>query len=180
MFYRVALQKVPSGLWRWESPVITSVVLLFQILEKYRSIPRSHLRVFFASSVECLDQMLDREMKGLASGSIHVDHLLQGRWRTSQSRSRLDLRQFESELRTHNSVGVLETSTGGELSLHGKRRSTLQEGSMEILDRRRLEVERGTPGDHDTLYTLALPNSLPQVLAWINLLARVQDGALQP
>src|SRR5215467_11818048 len=121
MLYRVALQKVPSGLWRWESPVITSVDVLFQILEKYRSIPRSHLRVFFASSVECLDQMLDREMKGLASDSIHVDHLLQGRRRTSQSISQRELRQFESELGTRESVRMGATSTIREPSRHEKR-----------------------------------------------------------
>jgi hypothetical protein len=72
MVYRVALQKVPSGLWRWESPVIVSVEELLRFLGLYRSIPRSQMRVFVASSVEGLDLLLDREAKGLASSSIPV------------------------------------------------------------------------------------------------------------
>jgi hypothetical protein len=128
MFYRVALQKVPSGVWRWESPVIASVEVLFRILGMYRSIPRSLLRVFFASSVEGLDLMLDCETKGLASNSIPVDHLLPGRCSTSQSISQLEMRQFESELRTRQSLGMGATSIGGETSLYEKRRSPPSEG----------------------------------------------------
>jgi hypothetical protein len=51
---------------------------------------------------------------------------------------------------------------------------------MDVLDRRRLEVELGTPGDHDTRYTFTLPPSLPQVLAWMKLLAKVQEGEFLP
>ncbi len=51
---------------------------------------------------------------------------------------------------------------------------------MSLLERRRGELERGTGGDHDSPYTLTLPASMPQVLAWMKLLARVQNGALQP
>jgi hypothetical protein len=40
---------------------------------------------------------------------------------------------------------------------------------MDVLDRRRLEVELGTPGDHDTLYLFTLPTSLPQIHAWTKL-----------
>jgi hypothetical protein len=180
MFYRLASQKDPSALWTWESRVIASLEVLFRILGMYRSMSRDHLCVFFASSVEGLDLLLDRETKGLASNSIPVEHLLQGRWSTNQCISQPELRQFESQLRTGNSVGMVETSTIGEQFLHEKRRSTTPEGSMDVLDRRRLEVELGTPGDHDTHYTFTLPISLPQILAWMKLLARVQDGALQP
>jgi hypothetical protein len=105
MLYRVALQKFPSGLWRWESPVIASVEGLLRLLGMYRSIPRSQLRVFFASSVEGLDLLLDREAKGLASSSISVEQLLPGRWRTSHSLNQLELRQFESALGTCESTG---------------------------------------------------------------------------
>jgi len=42
--------------------------------------------------------------------------------------------------------------------------------SMSSLDMRRIEVERGTGGDHDLPYTFALPPSWPQVLAWMKLL----------
>jgi hypothetical protein len=180
MFYRLAIQKDPSALWKWESRVIASLDVLFRILWMYRSTPRSYLRVFFSSSIECLDLMLDCETKGLASDSIPVEQLLQGRWSTSQIISQLELRQFESELRTRTSEGMVETSTVGEQSLHEKRSRPSLEGSMDVLDRRRLEVEFGTPHDHDTLYTFTLPTSLPQVHAWMKLLAKVQDGELLP
>jgi hypothetical protein len=180
MFYRLASRKDPSALWKWESRVIASREVLSRILWMYRSLPQSQLRVFFSSSVEGLDLLLDRENTGLASDSIPVEHLLHGRWSTSQSISQLELRQFESELRTRNSVGMVETTTVGEPSLPEKRRSPLPAGRRDVLDRRRLEVELGTPGDHDTRYMFTLPTFLPQVLAWMKLLAKVQDGALQP
>jgi hypothetical protein len=180
MFYRVAIQEDPSALWKWESRVIASREVLLRVLGMYRSMPRSHLRVFFSSSVEGLDVMLDREKKGLASNCLPFDHLLQGRWSTSQSISQLEMRQFESEPRIRENVGMGETSTVGEPSVHEKRPSPPAAGSRDVLDSRRLELELGTPGDHDSLYTFTLPTSLPQVLAWMKLRAQVQEGAFQP
>jgi hypothetical protein len=180
MYYRVAMQKDPSALWKWESRVIASLEVLLRVLGMYRSMPRDHLRVFFSSSVEGLDLLLDREKQGLVSNSIPVEQLLQGRGSTSQSINQLEMRQFESEPRTCESVGMLATPTAGEQSLHEKKRSTPAVGSLDVLDRRRLEIELGTPGEHDTLYTFTFPTSLSQILAWMKLQAKVQDGALQP
>ena len=56
----------------------------------------------------------------------------------------------------------------------------LQQGHMVAVDVRRLELELGTQGDHDCPYTFMLPNNMPQVLAWMKLLARVHDGELKP
>ena len=176
MFYRVAMQEDPSALWKWESRVITSREVLVRVLGMYRSMPRDHLRVFFSSSIEGLDLLLDREKNGLASNSIPVDQFLQER----RSISQLELRQFGSEPRIRKNEGMVETSTVGEPSVHEMSRSTLPAGSMDVLDRRRLELELGTPGDHDTRYTFTLPTALPQVLAWMKLLAKVQGGQLQP
>jgi hypothetical protein len=52
--------------------------------------------------------------------------------------------------------------------------------SIRVLESWREELERGSGGDHDLLYTFALPTTWPQVLAWIKLLAKVQTGELQP
>jgi hypothetical protein len=176
MFYRVAMQEDPSALWKWESRVITSREVLVRVLGMYRSMPRDHLRVFCSSSIEGLDLLLDREKNGLASNSIPVDQFLQER----RSISQLELRQFASEPRIRKNEGMVETSTVGEPSVHEMSRSTLPAGSMDVLDRRRLELELGTLGDHDTRYTFTLPTALPQVLAWMKLLAKVQGGQLQP
>jgi len=50
---------------------------------------------------------------------------------------------------------------------------------MSPLAKRREEIERGASGDHDLPYQFALPTSMPQVLAWVKLPARVQQGDLQ-
>jgi hypothetical protein len=44
---------------------------------------------------------------------------------------------------------------------------------------RRLEIELGSGGDHDSPYTLSLPSSGPQVLTWTQLLARHERGELK-
>ena len=56
---------------------------------------------------------------------------------------------------------------------------SLNEGSMYMLERRRLDLELGPGGDHDVSYTFALPVWMPQVLAWTRLLAQVQRGELE-
>jgi hypothetical protein len=58
--------------------------------------------------------------------------------------------------------------------------SALEGRSMSALERRREELERGPGADHDLPYQFSLPLSLPQVLAWMRLLAKVHCGVLQP
>jgi hypothetical protein len=180
VYYRLASRRDASSCWEWESRMIASLDILFRVLWMYRSVPQDRLRVFFSSSVACLDLMLDRENKGLASNSIPVAHLLHGRWHTNQSISQFEMKEFESALRTNASVWMGETSTIREQDLPEKWSSTPSDGRMDVLDRRRLEIELGTPGDHDTLYTFSLPTFLPQTLAWLKLLARRHHEELQP
>jgi hypothetical protein len=47
---------------------------------------------------------------------------------------------------------------------------------MSPLDKRREDLERGAGGDHDLPHRFTLPTSMPQVLAWVKMLARVQQG----
>jgi hypothetical protein len=58
--------------------------------------------------------------------------------------------------------------------------SALERRGMSALERRREELESGSGGDQDLPYRFSLPISLPQVLAWINLRERVQQGELHP
>ncbi len=51
---------------------------------------------------------------------------------------------------------------------------------MSSVEMRRLEVELGPVGDHNSAYTFTLPTYSPQVLAWMKLLARVERGELEP
>jgi len=45
---------------------------------------------------------------------------------------------------------------------------------------RRLEMELGSGGDHDLLYTWSAPTSRSEVLAWTKLLAGRERGELEP
>ena len=57
---------------------------------------------------------------------------------------------------------------------------TTESPGKRMLDQKRLEIELGPEGDHDVPYSFALPVSMPQVLVWMRLLARVQRGELVP
>lgn len=52
--------------------------------------------------------------------------------------------------------------------------------SANWLEMRRLEVELGPAGDHDTPYRFTLPTFMPQTLAWMQLLVKVHSGELEP
>jgi hypothetical protein len=56
----------------------------------------------------------------------------------------------------------------------------LDESGVRSLEKRRTELEQGVGGDLDLPYRFNLPTSMPQVLAWVKLLAQVQNGELQP
>ena len=49
---------------------------------------------------------------------------------------------------------------------------------MSLQEQKRLEIELGPGGDHNTPYLFTLPISLKERLAWIRLQTRVQAGAL--
>jgi len=51
---------------------------------------------------------------------------------------------------------------------------------MSRLEMRRMEVELGSAGDHNSPYTFSLPTYRPPVLAWTKLLAKVERGELEP
>lgn len=52
--------------------------------------------------------------------------------------------------------------------------------NMSALERRREDLESGTGGDHDISYRFTMPISTLQVLAWMKLMTRVQNGELYP
>ncbi len=49
---------------------------------------------------------------------------------------------------------------------------------IHTLESRRLELESGAGGGHDVPYRFVLPPSMPQVLAWMRLLASRERGEL--
>jgi len=80
--------------------------------------------------------------------------------------------------REHEGTTSIVVSTRTRLDESGGAAHILGVRSMSSLERGRLEHELGAGGDHDVPYHFALPLSMPQVLAWMELMGRVQRGEL--
>jgi hypothetical protein len=177
MYYRVAIQVDPSANFQWKSTALSSLDTVFQFLRLYRALPPDRLRVFSSSSREELHEQLVRENQGLASPSVTAAQFLQERRLCSGGAA-----QGTSALGTqeHQEGSSIAVSTMVRLNESPIAVHMLGERSMSRLSRRRLELELGPGGDHDVAYSFALPPSIPQVLVWMSLLARVHRGELQP
>ena len=163
MYYRVAIQVDAQPLWKWQSTALSSLNILLQWLQVYRAFPQERLRIFSSPSREALNEQLVRENQGLLSTSVPATQFLQARGITPRGAVR---EAGASGSRAHERTTSIPAQTS----------PTLDERGMSPLDKRRNELERGTGGDHDLPYRFTLPTSLPQVLAWVQLLVRVRQG----
>jgi hypothetical protein len=165
MYYRVAIQVKASPTWQWQSTALKSQSSLWRWLQFYRAFPRERLRIFSSPSREELNEQIARENQGLRSLSVPATQFLQER-------------------------GIVSREVGGQAEAGGTQANkrevfaVLSELSpstsgASLLDKRREDLERGAGGDYDTPYQFELPLSMPQVLAWLKLQARVQQGELQ-
>jgi len=170
MYYRVAIQMDQVPHWQWKSTALSELSALFQLLRLYRALPQDHLRVFSSSSREQLDELLARENNGGASGSSTAAQFLQERMIGSRAAGGTQ----ENERTT--SIAVVTEPQPDELS---RKAQPLDNGGLSFLDKRRVELESGSGGDHDLPYRFTLPISMPQVFAWVKLLVRAQDGDAQ-
>ena len=167
MYYRVAIRANTSPAWRWTSTALSSLNNLLQWLQFYRAVPHHHLRIFSSSSRDGLNEQLMLENQGRESSSVPVTQFLQERLIAPPG-------------------AVREVSAGGTrenertASIPALPEPTLSKNCMSPLDKRRDELERGAGGDHDLPYRFTMATSMPQVLAWVKLLRRVQQGDLQP
>ncbi len=192
MYFRVALRNDQSSQWRWKSGMLSTISTLFDFLSMYDRVPRHRLRVFFASSLEFMDDMLVRENSGLVSNSITVEDFLKNNKKIDRQR----IKELEFELGLQESKQLIAKSAitrklGDEQvfrpafpsfaaannttieSTSSNRASSLQGLLQE-------DSEWSIGGDHDTPYTFALPVSMPQALVWARLLVKVQNGELIP
>jgi hypothetical protein len=167
MYYRVAIQGDAQPPWKWQSTALSSLGSLLQWLQVYRAFPQERLRIFSSPSRKALNEQLARENQGLSSTSVPATQFLQARGITPRG-------------------AVRETGAGGARangrtpSIPAETSGTPSESCMSPLEKRREELECGAGGDHDLPYQFTLPTSIPQVLAWVKLLARVQQGDFQP
>ena len=166
MYYRVAIQMDQVPTWQWKSTALSSLNILLQWLQYYRALPHDRLRIFSSSSREALNEQLLRENQGLLSNSVPAAQFLQERRITPQGTEREAAAGWtRANERMASMVALREPSQG--------------ESSRSPLDKRREELERGAGGDHDLPYRFTLPTSMPQVLAWLKLQVRVQQGDLR-
>ncbi len=175
MYYRLAIQHGRDPLdrpsaWQWKSTALSSLESLFQVLRLYGALRQEHLRVFSSRTPEGLEEQLVQENSGGGSASVTAAHFLQERLIHSRGVT------SACEARGHEKVTSIAVSTGTRPDESGGAIHAPCERSMSSLERRRLERELGTGGDHDVPYIFALPLFLPQVLAWTRLLGRVQRG----
>lgn len=179
IYYRIAGKNHQSSLWQWKSTPLTSLQAVFQFLRLYSAIPQDQLRVFSSSSPEGLRELLEEENRGGLQTSVAAEHFLRERgvhssnaiggaseWQESEEVEKLQKKAITATLPPLESQGSVQ-----ETALAEKGVDTLEA-------RRRLEIERGAGGDHDEVYTFALPLSWPQRLAWIRLMIKVQYGEL--
>lgn len=172
-YYRLALQEHETSKWIWKSTVLTSIVAVLHLLRMYNPIPKERIRVFSSTCLEEMAEMLNRENDGLISGSLTAGEFLRERRLCVQSLSAQET--VEKIVRRSTSVAI-DSSFPNDCPV-----SYLDgAGSINLLDQRRLQIESGSGGDHDTPYLFSLPISTPQLLAWTRLLVRVQAGEVQP
>ena len=177
MYYRVAIQIGPSLTWQWKSTLLSSLDAVYQWLRLFRALPQDQLRVFSCSSREGMNEQLVRENQGLRSTSVAAAQFLQERILGSpEIAGEVGARGPSGNERT-TSIAVATESSPNESS---QGVNAFKGKGVSPLDKRREELERGGGGDHDLPYSFALPPSLPQVLAWMRLLAKVQRGEPQP
>jgi hypothetical protein len=172
-YYRVALRTNETAEWRWKSTVVTSLESIVGLIRLYRNVPGDRMRIFFSSSVEFMNDMLARENEGLTSNSVTAEQFLGGKTIKLDEMARL-----EAETVLHKKVTV--SAVVATASTVNEKRMSTNGAALSALDVRRLEVEPGQPGDHDTPYGFSLPVSMPQTLAWLKLMVRVQSGELEP
>src|SRR5215467_9161454 len=187
MYYRVAIRREEDQLdrppsWQWQSTVLSSLQALFQFLRRYSALPQDHLRVFSSSSRESLEEQLRQENKGLGSHSVTAAQFLQELMiRSPEVSPGTPERDGGADRRWHPSaMGAIVAHSHPSVKEYGTEENGLVVPGASAVERRRLELERGPGGDHDVPYRFALPICLPQVLAWIRLLAKVHRGEVQP
>ena len=175
-YYRVAMQEEPSATWMWTSTVLVELQAVFGFLQLHPLVKRERLRVFFSSSFEYLNAMLDRENQGLRSNSLTAEQLVTGSGRIDQS----EIQRFESACDLHPYMGTELTSLLTAQLWHTQSQQLPSQERTNALERRLGAVELNGSADHDVPYHFALPLSLPQVLAWLRLMGRVQRGEIEP
>jgi hypothetical protein len=176
-YYRLALQEHQTAPWTW-SIIQTSLDDLLQHLARIRHfISLDCIHVFAAPSKEDLDKLLSRENNRLPAGSVTAAQFLHDYMDTHRGVQSASA-HGTAENSPRQPTAVATSSTSPSLRENSTSPGAPGGCGMSLLEKKRLEMELGSGGDHDTPYLPALPISTPQLLAWARLLVRVQAGEL--
>jgi hypothetical protein len=177
MYYRVAIQMDAQPPWKWQSTVLSSLGTLLQWLQVYRAFPQERLRIFSSSSREALNEQFVRENQGRSSTSVPATQFLHERLLHGPEERRATPAGAGGASQQMAFIAVATQASMNESNGEG---NGLVGKGMSVLESRRLKRELGPGNDHDVAYRFVLPASMPQVFAWMRLLARIQRGELQP
>jgi hypothetical protein len=158
----------------------------------YDRVPKNRIRVFFATSLDFMDEMLVRENNGLLSNSITVEDFQ--RMNRKIDGQRIKELEFEVGLQRSRELiarSIITRKLGDEhvfmpanssfaAANYTASDSARSSRASNLIGQLQEDSEWSIGGDHDTPYTFTLPVSTPEALAWARLLARVQNGELEP
>ena len=182
MYYRIAIHALTSPTWQWCSDTLHSLPVVVQWLRYFQAFPWMRLRIFSATSRDGLDELLAQQNAGHDEVSVTVEQFLRGECMELAEGAR---RASDHPAQPMKPCGPqLPASPAGApsfpMTFAGRAAaSDLWMAGPQALERRRLEVERGPGGDHDGPYRFIMPISMPELLAWVRLLVRVQRGDLR-
>jgi hypothetical protein len=192
-YYRLAIQTHQTTHWTWKTTAVTSLQAAFQQLSIYRLLPQDSIRVFTASSEEELSELLQRHNSNLASSSVTATQFLrenhlalpeQEQSASHQSLSAPAAQQDTSIAARAKAVwDEYVTRRAAQIAQQGATRDTSStttgapsSSERSVLEHKRLEIESGPGGDHETPYRFEFPSSVKELQAWIHLQKRVQAG----
>jgi hypothetical protein len=176
IYYRIAVHTKHTPTWRWMTTKLTSLQAVLNYLQIYRCPASAQLRIFFASSIEALEEMLAAENQGDTSFSVPPEHLLSGGQLQTLAEA-----QTTAEVQAPAHQQTVTLTAGAKTSNEPEAPAVpLPMSRVPLLEARRLELELGTGGDRDQPYQFAFPRRLPEICTWMRLREQVQRGHLKP
>jgi hypothetical protein len=200
-YYRLAIQNHQTTQWSWKTTAVSSLQAVVHLLSIDRMLPQDDIRVFTAASEEELSELLTRHNSTLASSSVTATQFLQENHlalpepepsaseqsisaQTAQpdasvaARAKAVWDEYVTMRAAHLAQQGARVSPSSSLSESLPTPEAPSSSARSWLEHKRLELESGPGGDHDSPYRFALPISLNERLAWIHLHRRLQAAEL--
>ena len=154
IYFRIAIHVEKTDRWQWKSTVLTSLNTVYGFLRMYERVEKQRIRIFFASSLPLLKEMLWRENSNQITNSLTAEQFYEAKGKID----RLGMIRLELEL-IDNAIVM---------------NYVLQSNETDPL------VTSGAEGTYDAPYRFTLPTTTREALVWARLLTSVQSGVLVP